>query len=597
MAKQPIINGKAVERAYEDYVNMQYLVNRRYQRKLVWGIEEKRAFIDSLANGYPVPLFLFSRVKYKDCERNEVIDGMQRLNAIFSFIENEYPNTDGFYFDLSSTAVSKNMLDNEVLEQKQPILDREQCVKIVSYELPYSVYEESKPEIIDEVFRRINSNGKHLSRQEIRQAGATSVFAQLVRSISTEIRGDVSHGDTLLLSQMKEISIGQENTKCGINPDEVFWVKENIMLKEDLRQSMDEELVADLVAAMVISPIWPSNVSVLDECYGFKTTDSEVRSEKLEEALLISNPENISFQFMYVLDEIKKVFEDKPTSIINHMRGVRQYRGPRYFQILFLSMYELLIKKEKMIENYNCLYRCLENIGSRVINISAGGGKWASKEKNELVAAAAAVLDEYFVPRGEGDPMLYSYASEVETLLRQSSTENSQYDFKQGLHDIKTGIRNDDLIKKIFKTLSSMANTERNAIGYVLLGVADCLKDSQIIKQRYGSEAIKVGDFYITGLNGEIDTFYDGNHDAYFAMIKNELNKMPISDHYRRQLGSKMRMVNYHSKAVIILRIKSDDGAVMFDNNYYTRIGPNNDPAPIPPENMPSFFGKFSENQ
>lgn len=53
MAKQPINNGKVVERSYEDYRNNQYLVNRRYQRKLVWELEEKQAFIDSLAN---VPL-------------------------------------------------------------------------------------------------------------------------------------------------------------------------------------------------------------------------------------------------------------------------------------------------------------------------------------------------------------------------------------------------------------------------------------------------------------------------------------------------------------------------------------------------------------
>ena len=37
MAKQPIINGKVVERAYEDYRSELFLVNRRYQRKLCLG--------------------------------------------------------------------------------------------------------------------------------------------------------------------------------------------------------------------------------------------------------------------------------------------------------------------------------------------------------------------------------------------------------------------------------------------------------------------------------------------------------------------------------------------------------------------------------
>lgn len=83
MGLQPKINGKTVERSYEDYRNGIYLVNRRYQRKLVWNGNEKEAFIDSLKNGYPVPLFLFSVNEYKGQRRQEIIDGMQRLNAIF----------------------------------------------------------------------------------------------------------------------------------------------------------------------------------------------------------------------------------------------------------------------------------------------------------------------------------------------------------------------------------------------------------------------------------------------------------------------------------------------------------------------------------
>lgn len=37
-----------------------------------------------------MPLFLFSVNEYKGQRRQEIIDGMQRLNAIFGFIENEF---------------------------------------------------------------------------------------------------------------------------------------------------------------------------------------------------------------------------------------------------------------------------------------------------------------------------------------------------------------------------------------------------------------------------------------------------------------------------------------------------------------------------
>ncbi len=70
-----------------------------------------------------------------------------------------------------------------------------------------------------------------------------------------------------------------------------------------------------------------------------------------------------------------------------------------------------------------------------------------------------------FTERTEKDPMHYSYATEIETLLKQSKTENTQYDFKQGIYDLVSGKRNDRLINKIFKTLTAMGNSEKNAVG------------------------------------------------------------------------------------------------------------------------------------
>lgn len=592
MGLQPKINGKTVERAYEDYRNGIYLVNRRYQRKLVWNKSEKEAFIDSLKNGYPVPLFLFSVNEYKSQRRQEIIDGMQRLNAIFGFIENEF-SINGYYFDLSSTALTKQLLDENILKQKDPVLDRTSCVNIASYELPFSSYGEDNPNIIDEVFRRINSNGKHLSRQEIRQAGATGEFAELVRILSTKLRGDVSHDDVLLLEQMKDISIQQDGNGYGINADDVFWVKQNIIDKKDLRLSMDEEIVGDLIGAMVAESMPPSRVSVLDAYYYINLEDQDGRGYKTEKAIQVRGSEAISTQFLYIIDEIKKIFFEKDHTIIQHILNQKVYRGPRYFQSLFLALHELLIKKEMKIIDYNKVYERLFNIAQRTMIISGGGGAWSAKEKTDVVAKTVAILKPDFTARTEGDPMHYSYATEIETLLKQSKTENAQYDFKQGIHDLVSGERNERLINKIFKTLTAMGNSEKNATGYVLIGVADKFEDAEKISRKYNIESIKVGNFYITGIDGEVQQFYNGNYDAYFTQINNSLQQMPLDEYYRRQIGSKMKMVNYYDKSVIIIKIISDNGAVMFNNNYFTRAGANNDPEPISAPEMPAFFSKF----
>ena len=81
------IRSESVQRIYNFYTKNLFYVNRRYQRKLVWNIEEKRAFIDSILKGFPVPIILLAQTKREDESVFEIIDGMQRLNAINSFIE------------------------------------------------------------------------------------------------------------------------------------------------------------------------------------------------------------------------------------------------------------------------------------------------------------------------------------------------------------------------------------------------------------------------------------------------------------------------------------------------------------------------------
>ena len=89
------VQSQSVEQIYENYIKGKYIINRRYQRKLVWTIEEKRKLIDSIQNSLPIPLVLVAESsvvdKYTD-KCYEIIDGLQRIDAIVSFIENMMVN-------------------------------------------------------------------------------------------------------------------------------------------------------------------------------------------------------------------------------------------------------------------------------------------------------------------------------------------------------------------------------------------------------------------------------------------------------------------------------------------------------------------------
>jgi len=271
------IKGESIQSLYGSYLKEIFLVNRRHQRKLVWTLEEKQSFLDSILNGYPVPLVLLAEVKGEFGRKLEIIDGMQRMNAIMSFIDQEF-DVNGKYFDLDTMADTKFLKDNRDLKQKEYILDREICADIVRYQIPLSVYQESGGNHIDEVFRRLNSGGRHLSKQELRQAGAVSKFASIVRKLASNIRGDSSASDILNLNSMKNISITNRNLEYGISVEYIFWVKNNIITKEALRQSQDEEAIADIVAWVSSDKGLRSSSDILNQLYNFNSDSSEETS-------------------------------------------------------------------------------------------------------------------------------------------------------------------------------------------------------------------------------------------------------------------------------------------------------------------------------
>jgi hypothetical protein len=71
-----------------------------YQREGgVWNLETRQLFIDSLLNKYDVPKFYFHHLagKHKDAQFvYSIIDGRQRLETIWDFIEGKFPLSDKF---------------------------------------------------------------------------------------------------------------------------------------------------------------------------------------------------------------------------------------------------------------------------------------------------------------------------------------------------------------------------------------------------------------------------------------------------------------------------------------------------------------------
>ena len=179
---------------YREYREGKLLVNRKYQRKLVWSVDEKRQLIDSILRGYPIPLILLAeRPDVHGPGKFEIIDGIQRFNAIFTFIENAF-DYNGKFFDVAEFARAKQAAEDGVFRSvtDQPLLDRQECANLLDYHIAVTVYPTAEEGNITEVFGRINSAGRQLSYQEQRQAGVDTGFARLVRTYSHQKSGEMS---------------------------------------------------------------------------------------------------------------------------------------------------------------------------------------------------------------------------------------------------------------------------------------------------------------------------------------------------------------------------------------------------------------------
>lgn len=586
------IKGESIQSLYGSFLSKQFLVNRRYQRKLVWSIEEKRSFIDSIIKGYPVPLVLLAEVLTEKGRQLEIIDGMQRLNAIMSFIEQEF-DINGNFFDLDTMADTKLLKDENLITQKVPLMDRAICANIVRYQIPLSVFQETGTSHIDEVFRRLNSGGRHLSKQELRQAGVLSKFATIVRKLSSNIRGDSSATDILDLNSMKNISITNKNLDYGITVDEIFWIKNNIMSKEDLRQSKDEEVIADLIAWTTFEKGIRSSSEILNELYGYGVAiDSTSLSNTLEIQIQKINEERIIYNIQLVFDKLIDLISSTGKTFNSLLFVNQQAKIARYFQIVFLSFYQLLIEEELEVGNRKKLVALLDKAGDKIIKLAAGGGNWSAKEKQTQIDALCGVIRGNFVKSTNNDPARGQWITRFENILMQSSTEQTLYDFKVGLHSLSGNDKfNQELFSKVIKTLTAMANTLKNSVGYCLIGVADTKATSEMHNRVYDTVSIPYSNFYITGINKEAEKFH-GDTDKYFTKITQLISNEPISQRDKDNILRNISIVDYFDKTVIILKIESGTEPSVYGSKYYVRHGSNIEE--VLPENFSQLFKRFN---
>lgn len=178
-----------------------------FQRRLVWSGVARSYLIDTVARGLPMPKIFYRMQIHPDEVKSvrEIVDGQQRLDALFSYIDGRFP----VYRSHGSFASGKRFAQ----------LTAEQQSLILSYDITADLLIGASDGLVFQIFARINSYGIRLNAQEKRNAEFAGVFKHTCYELGT------THLE--------------------------FWRRNGILSNENVARMDEAELTSELVIAMM----------------------------------------------------------------------------------------------------------------------------------------------------------------------------------------------------------------------------------------------------------------------------------------------------------------------------------------------------------
>jgi hypothetical protein len=511
----------------------------------------------------------------------EIIDGMQRLNAIFGFIENQFPvSTDGEdkFFSVKDYTFAQTIADKGIFKvsaARQKLL-QEEVSAFISYQFPVTIFETNDYDDINETFRRINANGRHLSSQEVRQAGNTTQFSSLVRQISAEIRGDASK-EILLLSEMPEISIDSKLSISGygINADDTFWCKQGVLRSSDLRDSEDEQLIADILLSILLEQPFPASKKEFNNYYGSGDVDKSKEVEiKINAVGRDRIKEDVNIVFSSILNFCETELKDERLkNILNPRAGGNPVKEA--FYTLFMAFYELIIKKNKEAFELNMIKEAIRDLHSK---IPRPNNYTTTQTRVKNINLTIGLINNYFKENQVTFRSPTSYIIDFRTYLMKSKVESAVYDFKQGLYSLDPmdrKFKEKTFEKKILKNIAALANLGKNKKGYLFIGVTDKEEDTLQVEKLDGLiNAPRYNNFGVVGLEREAK-LKGVSLDDYIYFITKKIADSELADELKERLTKTITPITYSGYTVLMIEVENGTEPVYYKDIMYAREGAN----------------------
>lgn len=547
------VDGWTINDLLEYYDDEKILVDQRYQRKLVWSLKDKAYFIDSIINNYPIPTIMMVEYVGKNEEDTKygIIDGLQRINSVISFLLGEFKvNIEGKegYFNFTCSRATFSMLQEGILEPQEPSLTLEKsfCDNFLKKKLPI-VTTQHDDSTIDEIFRRVNSTGTKLSVHDLRQAGSTNDFSQLVRNISSAVRKSKTATDKINIADVPQISISNNGLAYGIDINEIFWKKNGLLTDNFIRQSRDEEIIATLLGSFLLDrSVSVISNTILNNLYSDNNDDSRIAQENISQA-----KENIYTLFVSIFNDL----EGLGKAMNCQLADILYLPGTKHKVEIFMILFKVLLAnhfESKEIGDYLDFASTIKE-NRNIFND-------LNKKKNldqitevSLLKQLDNILSSHFVPI---DGIVSPLANEVLTRLSYSKLENKYTEYKIGLTHFKDGVLNKKNVKKIAKVACSMANVIKptdKSFGMIIIGIADSEEDYANWFERYKKPSYQYMSHRIVGVDKEAEVQYK-KVENLVEVFRNYIDCLPISSEMKQVLKN-IEAITVHGKTVLVICI------------------------------------------
>lgn len=569
----------SIQTIYRMFRDGDFYVDRRYQRKLVWTLEEKQKLIDSILNEFPVPLVLLAK-RSGETASFDIIDGLQRLHTIISFIDNAFHTADGSAFDVSQLPRAAQAAKEDgraAASAEVRLLPPDLCAAFSEYTLPVTVVERADDDSIIEIFARINSYGRRLSEQEQRQAGLSSRFSRVVRQLSCDIRGDVSE-ENVPLSLMPEISVQGVKTVhgYGISAENTFWSKQVILHFSSLRDSLDEQMVADIVACVLNKEPIQRSRAALDRIYDPISKEYA----KFEASLATYGEDDLKRDFLAVFDRVQITCDKIENRTLQELisGGAHHNEVSTIFAALFLAFYEFVIGKRMEIHNYSKLVEALSTLQVTTQRKAID----PTVRRANINSIKGAILDCFAeadvkdIPLGK--PLVYTF----ENSLRRSRIELPHYEFKQGVVSLgDTREFQQKCVEDIIETICGMANIAPNRDSYIYVGVIDKPSDAKRVQSLDGVIPAEFEGRYVVGVGREAKVM-GASLDDYVMRLKNLISSSGLSSHLRQDVLTKLDCFVYHGLDVVRIVVPGQKQMSFLGDKCFSREGSSTVSVPVP---------------